>query len=281
MLLLDGRLVAAAVQAELKDRVSKINKLRGRPPRLDVILVGEDKASKVYVANKEKACAQVGIASRVLKLSDSIKQAELESEILQINQDQNIDALLVQLPLPKHLDSGRVIEILSPSKDADGMTLQSLGSLMAQRSIVKPCTPAGVMRILEHYKIDVAGKKVVVVGRSLIVGRPMAELVNQANGTVTICHSHTRDLRSYTSTADIVIVAAGKPMFLGKEDFKQGSVVIDVGMHRKEDGKLCGDVRFAELEGHVKAATPVPGGVGPMTIAMLLANTVTLAERSR
>lgn len=278
MQVLDGKLVAARVREELKIRVQDCARLLGRAPHLTVLIVGDDPASHVYVRNKHKACAAIGMGSTVENLPQATTQEQLEAVIDRLGDDPSVDGILVQLPLPRHLDSERVLERLRPEKDADALTYGSMGLLWAGRAIVKPCTPSGVMRILRHYGIEVAGKKAVVVGRSNIVGKPMTALLTEANATVTLCHSKTRDLRSYTSGADLVVVAAGQPRFLGREDFRGDAVVIDVGMHGTGSGQLCGDVRYEELEGHVAAATPVPGGVGPMTITCLLENTLLLAE---
>ncbi|MBX2987567.1 MAG: bifunctional methylenetetrahydrofolate dehydrogenase/methenyltetrahydrofolate cyclohydrolase FolD [Bdellovibrionaceae bacterium] len=279
MLLLDGKAVANHLRESLKTRVEAFQRQAGRAPHLTVVLVGDDKASQVYVRNKHFACKKAGIESSEHSLPGTISQEELEETLRALNSDDGVDGILVQLPLPKGLKPERVLELLRSDKDADGLTYSSLGYLWAGRPIVKPCTPSGVMRILEHYEIPVAGRRAVVVGRSNIVGKPMAHLLSEADATVTLCHSKTKDMRSYTREADIVVVAAGKARLLGREDFKKDAVVIDVGMHGTGSGELCGDVRFEELEGHVAAATPVPGGVGPMTIACLLENTVTLAEK--
>lgn len=281
MILLDGKAVAEFVREELKTRVQAFAAAAKRAPHLAVVLVGEDKASQVYVKNKHLACQKIGMLSTVHTLPDNTTQAQLEKLLDQLNSDDGVDGILVQLPLPKTLKPERVLEKLKPEKDADGLTYASLGYLWAGRPFVKPCTPSGVMRILDYYRIPVAGKTAVVVGRSNIVGKPMAHLLMEANATVTICHSQTKNIREWTSKADIVVVAAGKAGLLGKDDFRAGSVVIDVGMHGTGGGKLQGDVRFEELQGHVQAATPVPGGVGPMTIACLLENTMTLAEKRR
>lgn len=281
MILLDGKAVAEFVREQLKTRVQAFTQAAGRAPHLAVVLVGEDKASQVYVKNKHLACQKIGMHSTVHALPSLISQTELETVLEKLNKDEGVDGILVQLPLPKGLKPERILEKLKPEKDADGLTYASLGYLWAGRPFVKPCTPSGVMRILEYYKIPVAGKSAVVVGRSNIVGKPMAHLLTEADATVTICHSKTPNMREVTSKADIVVVAAGKAGLLGRDDFRKGSVVIDVGMHGSGGGKLQGDVRFEELDGHVHAATPVPGGVGPMTIACLLENTMTLAEKRR
>lgn len=279
MLLLDGKAVAEHVRDQLKTRVQSFVQRAGRAPHLTVILVGDDKASHVYVKNKHLACEKIGMRSTVHQLPATTSQDDLENLLLRLNADDEVDGVLVQLPLPKTLRADRVLEILKPEKDADGLTFASLGHLWAGKPFVKPCTPSGVMRILEHYKIAVAGRKAVVVGRSNIVGKPMAHLLTEADATVTVCHSKTKDMAAITREAEILVVAAGKARLLGRDEIGKDAVVIDVGMHGTGGGKLCGDVRFEELAGHAFAATPVPGGVGPMTITCLLENTVILAER--
>lgn len=278
MILLDGKAVAAVRREALKSRVELFKKATGRSPHLSVILVGTDPASQVYVRNKEKSCHKTGIDSKVHNLPTETTQEHLNQWIERLNADPQVDGILVQLPLPKHLSVEPILKNILPQKDADGLTYMSAGFLMAGKAVVKPCTPAGIMHILEHYKINVQGMNAVVVGRSQIVGKPMMLLLNDANATVTLCHSKTRDLRSHTSQADLVVVAAGQKHLLGKEDFKKGSIIIDVGMHGTGGGSLCGDVRFEELTDVAAAITPVPGGVGPMTITTLLENTVLLAE---
>lgn len=280
MRILDGKQVAEARKEKLRPQIAKLTQTLGRSPCLVVVLVGENPASQVYVKNKMKACESVGIRSIKHELSATTTQVELEALITTLNHDSAVDGILVQLPLPKHLMEDRLNEIIDARKDADGFCYTSLGHLFAGMPIVNPCTPQGVMNILEHYQIPVMGKNVVVVGRSNIVGKPMAQLLLMKSATVTICHSKTKNMQEFTRQADIVVVAAGQKRFLGKNDFKQGAVVIDVGMHRDQDG-LSGDVRFEELDGWVEAATPVPGGVGPMTIMTLLENTVQLAEKYR
>jgi len=280
MLILDGKEVSKVVRASLVPRVQSFKDLTGRPPQLTVVIVGDDKASHVYVQNKKKACEAVGMSSIVYELAGNTTQQELNNLLIQLNGNDGVDGILVQLPLPKHLNSEEVLEILDFAKDPDALTFKALGYFYAGKPVVSPCTPTGVMTILKHYGLSVEGKKAVVVGRSNIVGKPMAQLLTEANATVTVCHSKTPNLSEYTREADIVVVAAGKARFLGKEDFKKDAIVIDVGMHGSgQGGKLCGDVRFEELDGWVKAATPVPGGVGPMTITTLLQNTCLLAEK--
>ena len=281
MQVLDGKAVAERLKQELAAKIQDERLKTQRVPHLVVVLVGEDPASQVYVKNKHLACEKIGMKSTVLRKPADMTQADLEKLLHELNADNDVDGVLVQLPLPKHLNANRVLEILSPEKDADGLTYASLGFLWAGRPKVKPCTPSGVMKILEFYNIPIAGRKAVVVGRSNIVGKPMAHLLTEANATVTLCHSKTKNLQEYTRAADIVVVAAGQPEMLGAGDFAPHAVVIDVGIHRRANGTLCGDVRFKELEGKVAAATPVPGGVGPMTIACLLENTVQLAQQRR
>lgn len=279
MMILDGKQVSEHWRNKLKEEVIEISRHLGRAPHLSVILVGDDKASEVYVRNKHLACQKVGIHSDIINKPATITQQELNDVIHKLNQDHRVDAVLVQLPLPNHLDKAQILEKLHPEKDADGMTYSSMGRLWTGYPIVKPCTPNGVMKILEYYKIPVAGKTAVVIGRSNIVGRPMAHLLTEANATVTICHSQTKNMRQITAEADIVVVAAGKANHFGKEYFKKEAVVIDVGIHGSGAGKICGDVKFDEVEGWVSAITPVPGGVGPMTITCLLENTMLLAKR--
>lgn len=280
VLILDGKEVAKEVRASLVPRVAKFQDTYGRAPHLSVVIVGDDKASHVYVKNKKIACEKIGMTSTIHSLPAETTQSELNQVLSKLNNDTAVDGILVQFPLPKHLSSDEVLKLVSAEKDADGLTYESLGYFFAGRPLVSPCTPAGVMQILKYYQIPVEGKKAVVVGRSNIVGKPMALLLTEANATVTLCHSKTSNMSELTRQADLVVVAAGKARLLGKEDFKKDAIVIDVGMHGTgQGGKLCGDVRFEELDGWAKAATPVPGGVGPMTIAMLLKNTCQLAEQ--
>lgn len=280
MLILDGKEVAKEVRAALIPRIGNFKSQQGRPPHLSVVIVGDDKASHVYVKNKKIACEKVGMTSSIHAFPAETTQDELNRIIQELNHNPDVDGILVQFPLPRHLSSDEVLALVAPSKDADGLTYGSLGYFFAGRPLVSPCTPAGVMQILKHYGISAEGLRAVVVGRSNIVGKPMAQMLTEANATVTVCHSKTRNLSAFTREADLVVVAAGKARFLGKEDFKKDAIVIDVGMHGSgQGGKLCGDVRFEELSGWAKAATPVPGGVGPMTIAMLLQNTCLLAEK--
>jgi methylenetetrahydrofolate dehydrogenase (NADP+)/methenyltetrahydrofolate cyclohydrolase len=286
--ILDGKQVASIRRAELAKRVASLKFKTGRAPGLAVVLVGENPASQIYVKNKIKACKEAGIESFHIELPGSISQNDLHQEIDKLNLRGDVDGILVQLPLPKGLNETLATERILPTKDPDGLTSGNLGLLFAGRARVAPCTPFGVMKILEHFQIKVAGQNAVVIGRSNIVGKPMAQLLLDADATVTIAHSKTTDLKGLTNTADIVVVAAGRPRFFGREYFREGSVVVDVGIHRVADGEnlmvngkpatICGDVRAEELFGHVAAVTPVPGGVGPMTIQMLLENTLKLAE---
>lgn len=279
MIVMDGKTVSASVRSQLKVRADEFKQKNGRSAHLVVVLVGQDPASEVYVQNKHKACLETGLHSTVIRKSSHFSETELRHLIQSLNQDPHVDAVLVQLPLPPHLSSDIVSEELSPQKDADGLSYGSLGRMLAGKSLVKPCTPSGIMTILNYYGISVAGKNAVVVGRSLIVGKPMLHLLTEAQATVTLCHSKTHNLSSFTKEAEIVVVATGQPRFLGEGDFNPESVIVDVGIHRSLQGaKLCGDVRFDELNGKVKALTPVPGGVGPMTITSLLQNTLLLAE---
>lgn len=282
MLILNGKQVAATRFETLKSNISKFISKLSITPGLAVVLVGEDPASQVYVRNKTKTSKDLGMNSQQINLPASCTQEQLEAKIEVLNRDDKVHAILVQLPLPRHLSEVRALDKISALKDVDGLHIENQGLLWAGRPRTIPCTPHGVMKILEHYKIVIAGKRAVVIGRSQIVGKPMASLLLAANASVSICHSKTKDLNAYTSQAEIVVVAAGIERFLGKDAFAKGAVVIDVGMHRPQSGafagKLCGDVRYEELAEWVSAATPVPGGVGPMTIQMLMENTLLLAE---
>jgi methylenetetrahydrofolate dehydrogenase (NADP+) / methenyltetrahydrofolate cyclohydrolase len=277
-LLLDGKKVAEAVKTQLLIEMEQFQQKWGRKPALHVVLVGEDPASKIYVGHKEKMAEALGYVSKLWRFPESTTQKELETHLLKLISDNAVDGILVQLPLPKHLNSERVMSLIPFNKDVDGLTATALGALAAGTAPAVSCTPAGVMEILKFYKIEVKGKRAVVIGRSQIVGKPMALLLLNADATVTICHSRTLDIRSFTSQADIVVVAAGKRHLMSAADFKEGAVIIDVGMHRDENNKLQGDVNPFGLEEKVSAATPVPGGVGPMTIMMLMKNTLRLAD---
>lgn len=280
---LEGRKVAEfRTDSVLKPGIELFASKIGRAPGLAVILVGADPASQIYVRNKIKACEQVGIASFHHELPATATEAQVRELIEKLNHQEDVDGILLQLPVPKHINSDALTNAIAPEKDADGLTTASLGCLMAGRPRVSPCTPWGVMKMLEYYKMEVAGKHAVVIGRSNIVGKPMAQLLLMANATVTICHTKTKDLHKHTRLADIIVVAAGQPRFIGKEAFQPQAIVVDVGIHRPTvgdyAGKICGDVKFNEIENYVRAATPVPGGVGPLTIQMLLENTLTLAR---
>lgn len=275
---IDGKLVSQKRRLEMTERVREFQKNYKRAPGLGVILVGEDPASQVYVKNKVLASEQVGLLSKKIILDRAASESEILDAVKKMNLDPEVDGFLVQLPLPKNLNTEKILDAISPLKDADGLHPENLGLLWAGRERVVPCTPQGVMHLLEHYNVKLAGKNAVVVGRSQIVGKPMAHLLVQADATVTVVHSKTENLKQYLQGADVVVVAAGRANMFGREDFKEGAVVVDVGIHRLSSGVLCGDVRYSELQGWAAAATPVPGGVGPMTITCLLENTIRLAE---
>ncbi len=276
--LIDGKAVAAEVRAEIAKEVADLQDTDGITPGLAVVIVGDDPASRTYVNNKKKACAEVGIYSEEYALPAETSQQELLDLVSRLNKKQDIDGILVQLPLPKGLNEKAVIEAIDPGKDVDAFHESNVGRIMIGNFHFLPCTPAGVMELLRHEGIDVAGKDCVVVGRSNIVGKPMAMLLLHSNGTVTVCHSKTKDLPEVCRRADILISAVGKAKFITADMVKPGAVVIDVGMNRDENGKLCGDVDFAAVEPIASCITPVPGGVGPMTIAMLLKNTIAAAK---
>ncbi len=275
--LIDGKAVSAKLRESLKQEVANLAE-EGITPGLAVIIVGDDPASKVYVRNKEKACEELGIYSEKYELPAQTTQEELTELVKKLNQKPDIDGILVQLPLPKHLDEKAIIETISPSKDVDAFHAQNVGRIMIGDYKFLPCTPAGIMELIASTGIPVEGKECVVVGRSNIVGKPMAMLLLHQNGTVTICHSRTKNLAEVTKRADILVVAIGKAKFITADMVKEGAVVIDVGMNRDENGKLCGDVDFDAVCEVAGAITPVPGGVGPMTITMLMRNTITAAK---
>jgi len=276
--ILDGKALAQKIQQELQEQIPALEARIGRPPGLAVLMVGDNPASAAYVRNKEKACAQVGIASFGKHFPAETSQEELEQAIAQLNQDDRVDGILVQLPLPKHLDATAALQKISPDKDADGLHPLNLGKLVRSESGLRSCTPAGVMRLLEEYAIPLQGKQAVVVGRSILVGKPLALMLLEKNATVTIAHSRTQDLASVCREADILVAAVGKAEMITAEMVKPGAAVIDVGINRVEtdEGKsrLVGDVNFDSVAEVAKYITPVPGGVGPMTVAMLLQNTV-------
>ena len=278
MEILDGKLMSAAVETELKTRVDAL-RARGVVPGLQVILVGGDPASQLYVGNKEKACERRGFYSKTVRMPETTTQEELEQAIREANADPTIHGVLVQMPLPAHLDSARALELILPEKDADGFHNVSVGKLLRGEPGPVACTPRGVMYMLKSAGIEIAGRDAVVVGRSNIVGKPMAVLLLHANATVTICHSKTKDLAAHTRRADLLIAAIGKPRFITADMVKDGAVVIDVGMNRV-DGKFVGDVDFETVKEKASYITPVPGGVGRMTVAMLLANALDAAEKA-
>lgn len=277
-MILDGKRISQEIKDELREKVAAL-KARGKEGALAVIQVGEDPASTVYVRNKKNACAYIGIGSQAYELEESITQEELLALIGRLNEDPGVRGILVQLPLPDHIDEEAVLLAISPEKDVDGFHPQSVGSMVIGKSGFLPCTPAGVIQLLKRSGIELAGKHCVVMGRSNIVGKPMALLMLRENATVTIVHSKTQGLKELCRQADILIVAIGKPRFVTAEYIKEGAVVVDVGIHRDADNKLCGDVRFEEAEPRASSITPVPGGVGPMTIAMLMHNCVESIEK--
>lgn len=276
--ILDGKAVSAKVKEEVKEEVEALKK-QGVSVGLAVIIVGNNPASRTYVNNKKKACEAAGILSEEYALPEETTQEELLALVRELNHKDSINGILCQLPLPKQLDEEAVIAAISEKKDVDAFSAVNVGHIMIGDYSFLPCTPAGIMEILRYYNIDVAGKECVVIGRSNIVGKPMAMLLLHQNGTVTICHSKTKNLKDVTSRADILVAAVGIPHFVTADMVKEGAVVIDVGMDRDENGKLCGDVDFAAVEPKASYITPVPGGVGPMTIATLLKNTVTAAKQ--
>lgn len=275
--IIDGKKISAQIKDELKEKVAQL-KEKGIEVTLAVIQVGNDPASTVYVGNKKKACAYVGIRSLAYELPEETTQEELLDLVRELNDRKDVNGILVQLPLPAHIDEDTVIRTIAPEKDVDGFHPQSVGMLSIGQKGFVSCTPAGIIQLLKRSGIQIEGKECVVVGRSNIVGKPMAMLLIRENGTVTVCHSRTRDLKEVTKRADILVVAIGKRQFITADYVKEGAAVIDVGMHRKEDGKLCGDVDFDSVEPVAGAITPVPGGVGPMTIAMLMNNCVASVE---
>ena len=277
--IMNGKEVSAAKRAQIAKRCEEYKKEHGgRAPGLAVIIVGDDPASAVYVRNKKKGCEEVGFNSWVYEMGAETTQEQLDDLVVKLNNDQSVDGILVQLPLPKHLDEKHVIELIDKDKDVDAFHPYNVGKITEGDYRFLPCTPAGVMEILRYYNVDPSGKNCVVVGRSNIVGKPMALLLLHANGTVKICHSRTPDLKGACREADILVCAIGKAKFFDGEYVKEGAVVIDVGINRDENGKLCGDVDFASVEGKASYVTPVPGGVGPMTITMLLENTLKAAQ---
>ncbi len=277
--IIDGKKISAEIRAEIKQETAEFEKEYGYLPGLAVVIVGENPASQVYVRNKARACEEVGFYSEVHELPEATTQDELNALVDRLNSDEKIHGILVQLPLPRHLNETEVLLRINPKKDVDAFHPYNVGKIMIGDYDFLPCTPAGVMALLERTGVEIAGKRCVVIGRSNIVGKPMSMLLLHANGTVTVCHSRTKDLAAVCREADILVVAIGKADFVGADMVKSGAVVIDVGMNRRADGKLTGDVNFAEVEPIASAITPVPGGVGPMTITMLLKNTLTAARK--
>jgi methylenetetrahydrofolate dehydrogenase (NADP+)/methenyltetrahydrofolate cyclohydrolase len=279
MVILDGKALSNKIKEELKQE-NKILKEKGLVPGLAVILVGEDPASQTYVNSKDKACQAIGIYSEKITMPQQTSQEELLSKIAQLNEDERIHGILVQLPLPKHINTKEVIQAIKPEKDVDGFHECNVGKLVIDEETFVPCTPLGIMKILEEYDINPVGLNACVVGRSNIVGKPMMNLLLNAGATPTITHSKTKDLKAHTLQADLLVVGIGKANFITADMVKEGAIVIDVGINRLENGKLTGDVDFEKVSEKASFITPVPGGVGPMTIAMLLQNTVTSAKRT-
>ena len=279
MQILEGKVVAAKVLAEVKAGVAALTARTGVQPTLAVVMVGEDPASQIYVRNKKRAADDVGIASRDFLFPAGCSQAELSETIRKINGDSSVHGILLQLPLPKGLDENEAVNAIAPAKDADGLHPVSLGNLLAGKPSMVPCTPAGCLEILDYYGIVLEGAEAVVVGRSRLVGKPLAQLLLARNATVTMCHTRTRDLAGHCRRADILCVAAGKPRFITGDMVKEGAVVIDVGVNRLDTGRLAGDVEFDSASKRARAITPVPGGVGLLTVAMLMKNTLLAATR--
>lgn len=277
--IIDGKKISQEIKDELKEKVSAL-KAQGKTICLAVIQVGSDPASSVYVGNKKKACAYIGIESLSYELPEETNEEELLDLVKKLNADDKVNGILVQLPLPAQIDEQKVIQTIAPEKDVDGFHEKSVGALCVGSRGFVSCTPLGIIQLLKRSHIEIAGKHCVVIGRSNIVGKPMALLLLRENGTVTVCHSRTQNLKEITKQADILVVAVGKPKFVDDSYVKEGAVVIDVGIHRDENNKLCGDVDYEKVAPHTSAITPVPGGVGPMTIAMLMYNCVSSIETS-
>lgn len=277
--IIDGIAIGKEIREEIKERVTAL-KDQGCQPGLAVILVGDNQASHTYVRNKQKSTLEVGMKSELIELPATVTEQELLNQITKLNNDDSINGILVQLPLPKHIDENLVIRAIDPAKDVDGFHPENVGKMMIGQQAFLSCTPYGIIKLLERTGTEISGKHAVIVGRSNIVGKPMGQLLLQRDATVTYCHSKTKDLASFTKQADILIVAIGKTKFITGADIKEGAVVIDVGMNRDDNGKLCGDVDFASAKEVASAITPVPGGVGPMTITMLLNNTLQSAEQA-
>jgi len=277
--IIDGKAISEKIRAEVKEGTEKLKKDKGITPGLAVVLVGDNPASKVYVGSKEKACGEMGFYSEKHVLAATASQDELLKLIDKLNKDKDIHGILVQLPLPKQINEDAVLEAISPEKDVDGFHPYNVGRLAIGKPLFQPCTPYGMIKMLEYSNISAEGKHAVIIGRSNIVGKPIALMLLQKSATVTICHSKTKDLKAEVKRADIVVAAIGKPEFVKGDMLKEGAVVLDVGINRLESGKLVGDVDFASAEKVASAITPVPGGVGPMTIAMLMYNTLESAKR--
>lgn len=278
--IIDGKALAKKMQSQLTEKVAQLKSKHAIVPGLVVILVGDDPASQVYVRNKERSALAAGFTSKTIRLSDSISQEELLAIIEKYNQDSTYHGILVQLPLPNHINDKKVILAIDPKKDVDGFHPMNTGHLWSGRPLMVPCTPAGIMEMLQEYQVDLEGKNAVIIGRSNIVGKPMAQLLLDKNATVTLTHSRTRHLAEVCKRADVLIVAIGQENFVTKDYVKEGAVVVDVGMNRDDNGKLVGDVKFDEVADLASLITPVPGGVGPMTITMLLEQTYQAALRS-
>jgi methylenetetrahydrofolate dehydrogenase (NADP+)/methenyltetrahydrofolate cyclohydrolase len=278
--LIDGKLVSAKIREALATDVADFKEKHGVTPGLAVIIVGENPASLVYVRNKHRACVEAGMNSIEVKLPEETSEEQLLSKIAELNADSDVHGILVQLPLPKHINEATVLNSISPKKDVDAFHPVNVGKIMIGSYNLLPCTPAGVMDLLDYYKVDLSGKRAVVIGRSNIVGKPMALLLLERNATVTVCHSRTKDISAYTRDADVIVVAVGKANFLKADMVKEGAVVVDVGINRLDNGKLCGDVDFESVKDVASLITPVPGGVGPMTITTLLKNTLSAAKES-
>ena len=279
MQIIDGKAVATSVRSALKAEIEALGVSSGKHPGLAVVLVGDDHASRIYVRNKINACAELGIKSTLVELPATCTEEDVLTAVRTLNDDDAVHGIIVQLPLPRHIDADKVLASVKPEKDVDGCHYIQKGKLWTGNPEILPCTPYGCIELLKHYGIEIAGKEAVVVGRSNLVGRPLAELLLRENATVTICHSRTKDLGKVTRRADILCVAIGCGKFIKRDMVKDGAVVIDVGMNRDEDGKLCGDVDFKHVADKCSYITPVPGGVGPMTVTMLMKNTVEAFKR--
>lgn len=278
-IIIDGKKTSADIKAEIAKETEIFKSESGVTPGLAVIIVGNDPASEVYVRNKCRACESVGFYSEKYELPENTDESELIALVEKLNNDKNIHGILVQLPLPKHIDVEKVLLAITPTKDVDAFHPYNTGKIMQGKYDFLPCTPAGVMELLKRYNVEIKGKSCTVIGRSDIVGKPMAMLLLQADGTVTVCHSRTKDIKEVCKNADILVAAVGKADFVTADMVKDGAVVIDVGINRRADGSLCGDVKYDEVAEKASAITPVPGGVGPMTIAMLMRNTLTAAQK--